>query len=126
MCPIENGRPERKKNNRWVWVCGKKLTKEEEQKEFEEKTKKIQTPRSAERIPDGGRHCMSCDGRSGRSSLDRRKKCEICRGNGYWTREDIELYHKDCTIDSCFGGIYSCGVAWDKAEREKLKPMEGG
>ncbi len=127
MCPVENGRPRRKKNNRWVWVRAKKLTEEAEKKEFEEKKKKIlsASSRPAEPIPAGANHCNSCGG-NGRSSLDERKKCEICRGKGYWTREDIKLYHKDCTEKSCHGSKhYGCNVKYEeRSDREFSERMK--
>ncbi len=58
--------------------------------------KKLQTKPIAydptRRGPEGHRWCMACDG-DGRSGHDRRKKCEVCQGKGYWNAQDIDQYH---------------------------------
>lgn len=75
--------------------------------------------RVGEPIPEYSRHCMSCDG-SGKSSLDKGKKCKICRGKGYWNQEDMLLYHKDCTRKSCLGSkYYGCTVKSFQEEEHK-------
>ena len=101
MCPVKNGRPKRKENNTWVWEVGKKLTKGQERKEYEEAVRKMNSS-SRPPIPAGSRGCNACGG-NGWSCIDARKKCKVCKGKGYWTEEDILDYHKDCTEESCFG-----------------------
>ncbi len=75
-------------------------------------------------IPPGYDHCFACDG-SGKSSMDWRKKCKPCRGKGYHNHDDMMIYHKDCTEESCMGDKYGCGVKWvDRMKREEVEYLK--
>lgn len=78
---------------------------------------------STQPIPEECNHCNACGG-DGRWPMDRRKKCRVCRGKGYWNEEDIQLYHKDCTEESCFGSKYGCGVKHQARLERELKESE--
>ena len=41
-------------------------------------------------IPPNHRHCNACGG-DGRDCQDRRRRCKVCRGKGYWNAEDIRM-----------------------------------
>jgi hypothetical protein len=45
------------------------------------------------KLPAHHRWCNACGG-DGRACQDRRRKCEVCVGKGYWNAEDIAAYHK--------------------------------
>lgn len=44
------------------------------------------------RAPKNHRWCNACGG-DGRKCGDRRRKCEVCKGKGYWNAQDILDYH---------------------------------